>query len=128
MGFDFVTLKKLRGQRVGKIYNIPVLSISKSDYEKGNYVEGFYLVIYDDKSVIVKNGMTVGMLGKNGEIVHWTPTPYKIKEEAKVKVEEVKVEEVEVKAKTIPLVDAGGNDFFERVQREIEETLKKKID
>lgn len=127
MGFDFVTLKKLRGQKIGKIYDIPVLSISKSDYEKRNYVEGFYLVIYDDKSVIVKNGMTVGMLGKNGEIVHWTPTKYRV-ESAEVKVEEVKIEEVEVKAKTIPLVDAGSNDFFERVQREIEETLKKRVD
>lgn len=124
MGYDYKTLEKYRGNQVGKWCGIPVLSISKEDYERQNYVQGFYLVIYDDHNALVKNNMVVGKLSQNGEIIQITATPYSVPKKKETPVE-IKVEEVSVEARTIPLVDAGSNEFFERVGREIEEILKK---
>jgi hypothetical protein len=46
------------------------------------------------------------------------------KRKATVKERKVSVEEVPVKAKEIPLVSMGTDEFFGRIEREIDELLK----
>ncbi len=127
--YDYTLLKEHRDSKkmLGRINGFPVYSVSKRDVLQGALTPGYYYVIFDDGSTIIRDGKSIGMLGVTGEIVDWTPTTYKFAVEEKEKEEEEVLAEAmaSMDAVAIPLVDAGTKDFFDRIDAEINELLKR---
>lgn len=125
--YDYTTLKLAseRGEILGTFNGISVCAIAKKDLWSS--VAGRYYIVYDDDNKLVKNQWCYGTVTSTGAINEYTKGRYYAYPEPQVekKMEEpVKVEEVNVAAKTIPLVDAGAEDFFIRIEKEIDELLK----
>ncbi len=125
MAYDYTTLKfaARKEEALGKWNGVPVYAISKNDLSESN--KAWYYIVYDDNNALVRDGYRLGTVGENGNVTELArPTRYKYYE-AKTKAEvEVKVEELGVPAQTVPLVDAGANDFFLRIEAEIDALLK----
>lgn len=128
MAFDYNTMKlaAARGSSLGTFNGVDVYAIKKEDLYKSS--DGSYYVVYDDDNAFIKDGMFYGKVSTWGDIsevkiprYYEYPEP---KRKATVEKREVSVEEVPVKAKEVPLVSMGTDEFFGRIEREIDELLK----
>ena len=126
MAYDYTTLK-LAAQReepLGKWNGVPVYSIAKEDLYESNRT--WYYIVYNDNNALVRDGYRLGTVSSQGNVTELNrPSKYHYPEPRKeTPTYEVKVEEVNVPAKTVPMVDAGANDFFVKIEAEIDALLK----
>ena len=128
MAYDYNTMKlaAARGSSLGTFNGVDVYAIKKEDLYKSS--DGSYYIVYDDENAFVKDGMFYGRVSTWGDIsevkipCHYAyPEP---RRKATVEKREVSVEEVPVQAKEVPLVSMGTDEFFGRIEREIDELLK----
>ena len=128
MAYDYNTMKLAaeRGSSLGTFNGVEVYAIKKEDLYKSS--DGRYYIVYDDENAFVKDGMFHGRVGTWGDINEVKiPSHYAYPEprrKATKKEREVSVEEVPVRAKEVPLVSMGTDEFFGRIEREIDELLK----
>lgn len=126
MAYDYATLK-LAAQReepLGKWNGVPVYAIAKEDLYESN--RAWYYIVYNDINALVRDGYRLGTVGLQGDVTELTkPVKYRYMEPQKETPKyEVKVEEVNVPAKAVPMVDAGAEEFFVRIEAEIDALLK----
>lgn len=128
MAYDYNTMKLAaeRESSLGTFNGVGVYAIKKEDLYLSP--DGRYYIVYDDDNALVKDGMFYGRVSTWGDVsevkiprYYAYPEP---KRKATVKEREVSVEEVPVKAKEVPLVSMGTDEFFGRIEREIDELLK----
>lgn len=128
MAYDYNTMKLAaeRGSSLGTFGGVEVYAIKKEDLYKSS--DGCYYIVYDDENAFVKDGVFYGKVGTWGDISEVKiPRPYAYpepKRKATVKERKVPVEEVPVSAKEVPLVSMGTDEFFGRIEREIDALLK----
>jgi hypothetical protein len=118
--FDFNSLKKAwRSVDVlGKWNGVPVYACPKNQLR--NVSQQYFYVVFDDNNALVMDGRRYGTVGPSGTVTELSSSkPYPYPE-----TPEVKVEEVCVPAQTVPMVDAGANEFFIKIEAEIDALLK----
>jgi len=128
MAFDFHSLKSMwkANEPLGKWNGVPVYACPKNMLYSAS--PSYYYVVFDDNNALVRNEKRYGTVSASGNVTELsTPQSYAFPEprrsEPKETVE-VRVEEVNVPAKTIPMTDAGAEDFFIRIEAEIDSLLK----
>lgn len=128
MAYDYNTMKLAaeRESALGTFNGTSVYAIKKEDLHKSS--NGSYYIVYDDENALVKDGVFYGRVGTWGDIsevkvpCHYAyPEP---KRKATKKEREVSVEEVPVSAKEVPLVSMGTDEFFGRIEKEINSLLR----
>ena len=121
MAYDYTTLKLAaqRDEPLGKWNGIPVYAIAKEDLYDSNRT--WYYIVYNDNNALVRDGYRLGTVSPQGNVTELTkPAKYIYPEPQK---EKVKVEDVGVPAKAVPMVDAGAEEFFVRIEAEIDALL-----
>lgn len=125
MAYDYTTLKLAaqRDEPLGKWNGIPVYAIAKEDLYDSNRT--WYYIVYNDNNALVRDGYRLGTVSPQGNVTELTkPAKYIYPEPRKEAPKyEVKVEEVNVPAKAVPMVDAGAEEFFVRIEAEIDALL-----
>ena len=130
MAYDYTTLKLAaqRGEPLGKWNGVPVYAIAKEDLYNSN--RAWYYIVYNDNNALVRDGYRLGTVSPQGNVTELTkPAKYRYMEPQKetpkyeVKVEDCAVAQ-NVPAKTVPMVDAGAEEFFVRIEAEIDALLK----
>ena len=54
--------------RVGAWKEQPIYAIKKADYLTKKYLDNYY-IIYDDGNLLVKNGLAIGSVSKEGQVL-----------------------------------------------------------
>lgn len=133
MAFDFNSLRAAwRSDEVlGKWNGVPVYACPKNQLR--NVSQQYFYIVFDDNNALVRGEYRYGTVSSTGNVTELSsPKPYAYPEEKRTSTpakEEVKVEEVcataqNIPAETIPLVDAGANEFFIKIEAEIDALLK----
>lgn len=126
MAYDYTTLKLAaqRDEPLGKWNGVPVYAIAKEDLYDSNRT--WYYIVYNDNNALVRDGYRLGTVSPQGNVTELTkPAKYIYPEPRKETPKyEVKVEDVGVPAKAVPMVDAGAEEFFVRIEAEIDALLK----
>ena len=131
MAFDFNSLRAAwRSDEVlGKWNGVPVYACPKNQLR--NVSQQYFYIVFDDNNALVRGEYRYGTVSSTGNVTELSsPKPYAYPEEKRTPArEEVKVEEVcaaaqNIPAETIPLVDAGANEFFIKIEAEIDALLK----
>lgn len=128
MRFDKITLQlaEERNDVLGLWDGIVVRSCSKESMRVKDD-GGQYFIVWDDDNKMVKGGWCLGTISADGTLNEYKRSQkykYYEPEVKKMLKEEIRVEEVGVKAETIPLIDAGAEEFFDRITKEIDEILR----
>lgn len=114
--YDELRLAATSGRRIGGWKNKNVYACSKYDYKITN--EAFY-VIYDDSNKLVLNGYVYGSISKTGEVTEVSPYAYK---KPKKNAEPAVIKSIPATG-TVVESDVNVDDFFARIDREINELL-----
>lgn len=128
MAFDFNSLRAAwRSDEVlGKWNGVPVYACPKNQLR--NVSQQYFYIVFDDNNALVRGEYRYGTVSSTGNVTELSsPKPYAYPEEKRTSTparEEVKVEEVGAPAETVPMVDAGANEFFIRIEAEIDALLK----
>ena len=128
MAFDFNSLKAAwkSDEALGKWNGTPVYACPKNQLR--NVSQQYFYVVFDDNNALVRGGYRYGTVGSGGNVVELSnPESYPYPENRRTSTpakEEVKVEEVGTPAETVPLVDVGANEFFIKIEAEIDSLLK----
>lgn len=129
MAFDFNSLRAAwRSDEVlGKWNGVPVYACPKNQLR--NVSQQYFYIVFDDNNALVRGEYRYGTVSSTGNVTELSsPKPYSYPEEKRTstpaKEPEVKVEEVGVPAETVPMVDAGANEFFIKIEAEIDALLK----
>jgi hypothetical protein len=133
VAFDFNSLRAAwRSDEVlGKWNGVPVYACPKNQLR--NVSQQYFYIVFDDNNALVRGEYRYGTVSSTGNVTELSsPKPYVYPEEKRTSTparEEVKVEEVcataqNIPAEAIPLVDAGANEFFIKIEAEIDALLK----
>ena len=127
MAYDYTTLKLAaqRDEPLGKWNGVPVYAIAKEELYESN--RAWYYIVYNDNNALVRDGYRLGTVSPQGNVTELTKPAKYIYPEPKrdtISKVEIRVDEVGVPAKTIPMVDAGAEEFFVRIEAEIDALLK----
>lgn len=130
MAFDFNTLKSMwkADEPLGKWNGVEVYACPKNMLSSVS--PDYYYVVFDDNNALVRNEKRYGTVSTSGNVTELSsikPYPYPEARRTSTPAKEtyeVKVEEVGVPAQTVPMTDAGANDFFIKIEAEIDALLK----
>lgn len=125
MAFDFNSLKAAwkSDAALGKWNGVPVYACPKNQLR--NVSQQYFYIVFDDNNALVRGEYRYGTVSSTGNVTELSsPKPYTYPEEKRTSTPEVKVEEVGVPAEAVPLVDAGANEFFIKIEAEIDALLK----
>lgn len=119
MKFNKEYLESQRGQIIGKWNGNNIYSYYERDLKKKRLKDNeYYLVIDANNRIVDSDGVSEFMVLPTGTVMKSDRRIFKVKE-----VEDEAIE-IGIEAITVPLVDSGTDDFFDRIDREIEELLK----
>ena len=122
MAYDYTTLKLAarREEPLGKWNEVPVYAIAKEDLYSRSSAKHYYIV-YNDNNALVRDGYRYGTVSPQGNVTELNrPVRYNYPEPRR---ETPNYEDVEVPAKAVPMVDAGAEEFFVRIEAEIDSLL-----
>jgi hypothetical protein len=125
MRFDKVTMQlaEENNQTLGIWNGIEVKSCSKENLEDRDTGK-CYFIVWDDGNRLVRNAKCFGEVSVDGDVNEYKSSKiYKYSKRKEKVLDEIRVEEVCVPAKTVPMIDAGAEEFFERIAKEIDEIL-----
>lgn len=127
MAYDYTTLKlaALRGEPLGKWNGVPVYAIAREDLYSRSSAQHYYIV-YNDNNALVRDGYRYGTVSAQGNVTELTrPAKYIYPEPQKEtsNYEACAIAE-SVPAQTVPMVDAGAEEFFVKIEAEIDALLK----
>jgi hypothetical protein len=128
VAFDFNSLKAAwkSDEALGKWNGTPVYACPKNQLR--NVSQQYFYVVFDDNNALVRGGYRYGTVGASGNVVELSnPESYPYPEDRRTSTparEEVCAVAQDIPAETVPLVDVGTDEFFGRIEAEIDALLK----
>lgn len=128
MAFDFNSLKAAwkSDEALGKWNGTLVYACPKNQLR--NVSQQYFYVVFDDNNALVRGGYRYGTVGATGNVVELSnPESYPYPEDRRTSTparEEVCAVAQNIPAETVPLVDVGTDEFFGRIEAEIDALLK----